>query len=390
MRILLVMHGTPVSKMGGVGLLVHNLSRELTIQGHDVHILAPRLSKTLQSRLVHKKQEWGELHILETKYFQWSDSWENMEAQSLLSDWLYELQPECCHIHHLSGLPLAFHRLLPQDCRLVITLHDYAIPCARGQMYHREHRICDSNDLKNCLSCLQPFKAKKGAVLRRLEQAKELLFRADHILSPSQDLSIRIQSIYPQLNISSVDLPVFDRVPYSDTRDSTFIFVGSIIPTKGLDLLLKAMLRFPKESTPSLKIIGFSAQYPTWKDYQTHCQKLASLSPSIIWLGEKEHKECLKEMAKAKCLVLPSVWPENSPLTIREASSLGLDIICPNWGGSSELAPQALILKKPSIHQLYQLLQIAEKRYSPHCETWISAKKYSLQLLSIYQLARFK
>lgn len=385
MRILLVMHGTPLSKMGGVGLLVHNLSRELAIQGHEVHCLAPRSSKT-QTRLLHEKQSWGELHILETKYFQWSDSWENIQAQTLLKEWLHELQPEICHCHHLSGLPLAFHRLLPQACKLVITLHDYAIPCARGQMYHREHRICDSNDPENCHSCLQPFRARKGAILRRLEQARELLFRADHLLSPSLDLSLRIQRLYPQLKISIIDLPVFDHVSPSKTKDSTFIFVGSIIPTKGLDLLLKAILRFPKENTPSLKIIGFSAQYPTWKNYQQHCQKLASLSPSINWLGEKEHKECLEEMATAKCLVIPSIWPENSPLTIREATSLGLAVICPKWGGSSELAPQALILLKPSIHHLYERLQMAEKRTLSSQQTWISIREYSLQLLSIYYL----
>lgn len=386
MKILLVLHGTPIEKMGGAGLLVHHLSQELAILGHEVHVLAPQNS-SFQTRLLHLKKDWGALHILETQYFQWSDSWENKQAQILLQTWLQELKPDVCHIHHLSGLPLNFHQLLPQRTKLIITLHDYAIPCARGQLYHREHRICHSNDIQNCLSCLQPFRASKGAILRRLEIAKELLFSAHVLLSPSQDLAHRFQNLYSNCNIQTISLPLFEHLKTSSSyeKNTDFIFVGSIIPTKGLDLFLKALLRFPQDQTPSAKIIGFSSSYPTWKNYEQYCRNLASLSPAITWLGEKEHAETIQEMKSAQSLVLPSLWAENSPITIREATSLGLQVICSAWGGSSELLSSSqFILDKPSIFRLYNLLKEAQKQQSTSFQTWPSTRAYCQQLLSVY------
>ena len=47
-------------------------------------------------------------------------------------------------------------------------------------------------------------------------------------------------------------------------------------------------------------------------------------------------------MSRHDALVLPSIWPENSPLVVREATAQGLPVIGPALGGCGELAPHAL------------------------------------------------
>ena len=56
------------------------------------------------------------------------------------------------------------------------------------------------------------------------------------------------------------------------------------------------------------------------------------------WLGQVEHGQVLNELANHKLLALPSLWPENSPLVVREATGLGLHVIVSTIGGAAELA----------------------------------------------------
>ena len=41
----------------------------------------------------------------------------------------------------------------------------------------------------------------------------------------------------------------------------------------------------------------------------------------------------LKIMAEHHTIILPSLWPENAPIVLREAAALGLQIICTSGGG---------------------------------------------------------
>jgi glycosyltransferase involved in cell wall biosynthesis len=46
-------------------------------------------------------------------------------------------------------------------------------------------------------------------------------------------------------------------------------------------------------------------------------------------------------MAAHDVLLLPSIWPENSPLVVREATAIGMGVIASVEGGTGELAPHA-------------------------------------------------
>ena len=126
MRIAQVMHGWPAEKMGGTGLYVEALARALAGLDHEVAIVHP--SSTPQS--VRQVCDGLSVHALVgPRPRRWRDTWDGDVAS--WTAWCKEWRPDVVHVHHLSGFPLGLIAATPS--RRVLTLHDYAIPCARGQ-----------------------------------------------------------------------------------------------------------------------------------------------------------------------------------------------------------------------------------------------------------------
>lgn len=371
--VLFVCHGFPLNTMGGVGKIVETLIQHMASIGWDVHLLTPQQHRITRTKITNTKYSWGTHHTLHTSTLLWHHSWSSSSAigtlQTLCQEWNFDI----CHIHHLSGLPLDWKHILPTHCKLVLTLHDYALPCARGQLYHRDHYVCSGPTMEKCTLCLEPFlqwyAAKQKYVEQRLDLVQQLLSRADIIQSPSVDLQKRCGQLYPSVSIELVHLPVdtiysthfLSSVLSSVPKTRDCIFVGSIIPTKGLHLVLKAMHHihrlYPKEHY-SLGIIGSgfpTAHFPT---YEQHCHQLA-MGLDIVWYGTLSAHEIKNILPQYKTLVVPSLWPENSPISIREAKQFRLDIVCPRYGGSAELSTDAWLVGDP-LHHVIGVSALAE------------------------------
>ena len=379
--ILLVLHGYPFESMGGVGLLLRDTVRALAEDNWNVHVLAPRQS--IRNQLHTHSEEWGTVHLLDCRTMRWKDSWNNTRSTRILRQFFHQHSFSHCHIHHLSGLPLELSDCIPSSTTLILSLHDFALPCARGQLYHRDHFMCSGPSLSKCYQCLQPIRPSLNGIEQRNELVLKLLDRCDRIVAPSQAIRSQFHSFYPNRCIDIIQLPLLheDYTVKAPKEICDFIFAGSIIPSKGLDILLQAYAKL-KTPRPSLKILGFTPPFPTWNNYVEQCKQMASIYPNISWLGSCSHEETIREMSGCRTLVLPSVWPENSPLSIREASKLGLNIICPSWGGSSELATDALLWKSRSVWELAERMKESLSLQTTQRTHWISATEYIQTLYS--------
>ena len=67
-------------------------------------------------------------------------------------------------------------------------------------------------------------------------------------------------------------------------------------------------------------------------------------------------------LANHDVLVLPSTWPENSPLVVREATAAGLRTIVGREGGARELDPLAQTVGPNGIQELVDALQVECQR----------------------------
>lgn len=108
-------------------------------------------------------------------------------------------------------------------------------------------------------------------------------------------------------------------------RNPYAIFVGTLIPRKGIEDLVAAFGRM--DVRYRLKVIGRgNAKYV--RELQRRSTK------NIEWLGEQSLQEVQKWMSEAWCLVLPT-RADTSPNVVKEARVIGMPVITTRHGGQS-------------------------------------------------------
>ncbi len=353
---LLIAHGYPFQKIGGVGQVLAQLVKYLPTLGWDVHLLIPELSrKNIRPRIVSETTTWGTLHIIHRPVWHWSQAWKDPTTNQILRQWIANIQPHTLHIHHLNGLP--YQWLI--DAKIQhkhLTLHDYALPCARGQLLDRWFQVCDQPNPDKCLDCIAGWlvleRQKKQRLAERFTLSTLLLESMNTIDAPSEDLRQRVQTIYPKVRIDHCDLPIEHRpaIARQPSNQHRFLFVGSIHPSKGVHLVLQSFVGL-KDPNVQLTIIGGDGHSDTHPNYPQIWRTFANQSPRIKWLGSMGHDAVLQAMESHDTLILPSLWPENSPIVIREALQQSMKVIC-GRGGSVELDQNIVQLQTISVHAL--------------------------------------
>ena len=368
MRIVHVLHGHPTEAMGGTGLYVQALSRALASMGHTVAIASP--DPEGQTRQLPSEGGVEIWRISTPTPRRWEDTWNG--PTSAWQTWCQDWKPDTAHIHHLSGWPLDLIEATP--CKTVLTLHDYAIPCARGQLLTDSLTLCSGPAADACSACLAPAlkshplvnwgarmlakapalytiarrQASRGAqrthpsVANRIKAAERAMAAADCVLSPSQDLADRFIAwglVSPGLTELPLVRPTLP-VTAPEPGPVRFLYASSIIPSKGVDTLLECFAAL--NGSASLTIAGHAPCFDGHPGFADRLKRRAHSLDGVRWLGAIPSDEVPALMSRHDALVLPSIWPENSPLVVREATAQGLPIIGPALGGCGELAPNAL------------------------------------------------
>ena len=146
LSIALVMHGWPPQEYGGVGLYVQALAFALQKQGHNISILVPGLKQESTSF------SWGTLHkILFPEPQNWNETWSRNKREV---ERQINVRFDVVHVHHLGHWPLTLPLHISAQ-KIFITLHDYAIICARGQLYQPQKGICSGPTASKCSSCIR-------------------------------------------------------------------------------------------------------------------------------------------------------------------------------------------------------------------------------------------
>ncbi|AFZ01174.1 glycosyltransferase family 4 protein [Calothrix sp. PCC 6303] len=120
----------------------------------------------------------------------------------------------------------------------------------------------------------------------------------------------------------------------SESHHPVFLFVGQIVPRKGLHLLLAACTSLAKKGVENytIQIIGDGKQVEELKQYCRENQ----LEEHIQWLGRVDYG-CLGEyFRRADAFILPTL-EDTWGLVILEAMILGKAILTSKWAGASEL-----------------------------------------------------
>ncbi len=271
-----------------------------------------------------------------------SNSIYNRRARRNLSRLLDEHQVDLVHLHSI------MHHLTASivlECRqrgipIVWTLHD-AKACCPTTRFMREGRVCHDCAQGRFYRAVTT-RCKRGSLAASAIVAFELYLhrwwriyeRANLLLAPSRflrDLLVNTGLRPHRFEVlpNYVDVAGFD--PAQGSGEYA-LYVGRLSPEKGLDVLLKAAAREPRMP---LRIAG-SGEMEGQLRQECRERGLAN----VHFEGHVDQRRVKELLHDARCLVLPSIWDENCPISILEAFAAGRAVLASRSGGVPELVSQ--------------------------------------------------
>jgi glycosyltransferase involved in cell wall biosynthesis len=402
LRILHAIHDFLPRHRAGSEIYAFDLCQELDRRHHITILAAEYDGARAHGRLTWRVQDG--LAVVEIVNNWVAESFEDTYRSRAIADRLGHVldmvQPDVLHVHSLLNLSfdlpgMAHARGIP----VAATLHDYTLVCpSGGQRVHRaEDHVCATIDVERCARCFteSPQHAQIGvarlargpaasalasqaarfllrrapglaaraagvarraavtvdarAIGARLDRAREVFDQVDLFVAPSRSLGDE----FVRLGVDPAKLRVIDhgfapvapgdgqptcsgRAVTDDTR-LRIGYVGTLVWHKGVHLLIDAVRDLPADAY-ELRIFGDPAVAP---DYSADLRSGAAGLP-VRFMGEFDRARIGEAYGSLDVLVIPSIWPENSPLVVREAFMAGVPVVGARSGGIPELVTHDL------------------------------------------------
>jgi glycosyltransferase involved in cell wall biosynthesis len=171
---------------------------------------------------------------------------------------------------------------------------------------------------------------------RRADRLRALADDVDVFLAPTafaRDRAIELGIDARRVQVRALGAVTGPAVARTAKARRRIGFVGTLAPHKGVDVLVRAF-RTLRRADLTLDLHG---GLTTHAAYVEELRQAASGDPRIRFHGPFAEGEQQRILAAMDLLVLPSVWWENSPLTVLEALAAGVPVVASDIGGLPEL-----------------------------------------------------
>ncbi len=269
--------------------------------------------------------------------------------ESSFERYLDEKQPDIVHFQHLANLSgrlivRASRRNLP----VVVTLHDYWFLCHRIQLLRPDSSRCSGpRQGWRCAGCadvklpypqtflLSPVTAPR--FVYRTAHLRRCLSEADLVITPSAFVRERfVDNGFPGDKIRVSDngtatdwLADYQPQPSDRLRLG---FIGAVMQHKGVHDLVAAFRRLTSSGV-ELHVFGDANYAPAY--YES--LRRTARDERIHFRGGFDNREIGHVLSQIDVLVVPSIWYENSPVTIHEARLARVPVVASRIGGIPEL-----------------------------------------------------
>jgi glycosyltransferase involved in cell wall biosynthesis len=315
------------------------------------------------------------------------DTYRSRLMTARLRQLLAMLRPDVLHVHNLLNLSFELPAIAKQlGIPVAATLHDYTLVCASGgQRVHRRDRyVCHQIDTARCARCFteSPFHAQatfarvssagvgarmvaRGAAAARriapqllsraaraarrigpavtqadidtrMSAARRVFHDVDVFVAPSPALGREFVALglpAERLVVSDYGMATRPQVPRSKaTLPLRIGFVGTLVWHKGVHVALEAMRLLPPGSC-TFRLFGNTTTFP---DYTAELKSMAAGLP-VTFAGGFRPEQSADIYGQIDVLIVPSLWPENSPLVIHEAFMAGVPVVGARMGGIVDL-----------------------------------------------------
>jgi len=365
MRVLKVIHGYPPIYSAGSEVYSQLLCHELSKKGHDVMVLTREELSGIADTAIRDEQDdtISAIKVRRINMANHKDRYIHPPLDAAFRRTLDEFKPDVVHFGHLNHLSMNLPKIassLGLPC--IFTIHDFWMMCPRGQFIQMENSaggetwpLCDGQADGKCADrCYRRYygggaeTAKHDAhfweswVSERMRMSKEATHCFDVMIAPSLQIMARFAKDFPasEGKLRHLDYG-FNLESLAGRRRTngepfTFGYIGTHIPAKGIGLLIQAFSSLSGNSR--LRIWGHSNGQET----MALKRQLSDFGPDVAkrveLLGGYNNGEIVQEVFnQVDCIVVPSIWMENSPLVIHEAQQARVPVITADAGGMGEL-----------------------------------------------------
>ena len=362
-KIVQVIHGYPPRYNAGSEVYTQSLCRTLAAR-NEIHVFTREEDPFRDDYAVREEHDGADtrvrLHVVNVPRSR--DRYRHAGVDRRFAELLDRVDPDVVHVGHLNHLSTSLLREAAlREIPVVYTLHDFWIMCPRGQFMQMQPTdgelwaACDGQSHEKCARrCYSRYFSGASEELdedvshwrrwveRRMRHVREMAELVDVFVAPSASLARRFHEQYglPATKIVHLDYG-FDRTRLHGRRRGagepfTFGYIGTHIPAKGIQLLLRAFGELP--APLRLRIWG----RPHGQDTDALCAAAQALPNDaglrVEWLPEYANENIVRDVFdRVDSIVVPSIWVENSPLVIHEALQARVPVITANAGGMAEL-----------------------------------------------------
>lgn len=340
MKICLINFHFDTDSAGGAENYVYRVSKELQNSSHNVSILTTESYSGTESLSLRKTTIDG-LDVYRFYPANFSHRGDGTGSNILMKGLWHEidsinphsrrvagrlfdrLEPDVVHTNNLVGIsPAVARAIADRDMRHVHTLHDYSLICPRSNLLRKftapdgERTVCED----------PPTPCRLLA-----RQKRQMIGQPDVVTGPSNHVIDvhRQHGFFEDTPCERVQLGTESvaEEPPPVPDEPTLLFVGKQLESKGLDTLLNAADRLPNVT---VHICGSGP-------YADETERQAATLNNVRYHGYVSDDQLAELRRESTAAVVPSIWMENSPLTIYESFATGLPVVGSDIGGIPEL-----------------------------------------------------
>ncbi|SRR6266568_235181 len=347
MRILMLSQFYPPI-LGGIEQHVRNLSIELAQRGHEVAVATMRHKGQPEFEIDQGVRVYRIRSSVQRIPWLFSDSGRQYPPPCPDPEIMLELRriilkerPQIVHAHNWlvrSFLPLKAW----SKARLVVTLHNYSLTCAKVIYMHND-APCSGPGVVKCLSCAtKHYGLVRGTPTVLSNWLMELPGRSsvDMFLAVSQAVADGNKLERNRLPFRVIPNFIADDPCTSQGDPELYLaqlpagdyllFVGALGRVKGVESLLRAYAGLT--NAPPLVLIGY--QTIEWPQLASYC------SPNVFVFKDWPHYAVMAAWSHSALALIPSIFPDPCPTVAMEAMSMGKPIIAARSGGLTDIVAE--------------------------------------------------
>lgn len=359
MKLLVLVHDYLPLHLAGTELHAHQMASLMVQRGHDVTALFTERDLSREEGSLRRDTLDG-VKLIEMvhqrEYADVAETWLQDLSLRVFREQLAELAPDCVHVQHLAFWgSRCLDAIADAGIPCVLTLHDYHLICDNAVLLRDDGELCTEGPSGDCTHCVRrhPMLPERHgatqlsddlwqrAARERHALHKQSLSRVERVICPSRFLAER----FIEAGMLREEQVVVMKAGYPGPRREARLsdasqplrvgYVGGVYPSKGVHVLVEAFEHL-RDVSAQLSIHGILDWFP---DYVAELRSKAEGLP-IDFVGRFEPDQLDIVLAGLDCLVIPSIWYENMPITIQEAYRNGLPAIVTDLGGMAEAVPK--------------------------------------------------